>query len=61
MARYGKTTGLKTLDALHLGAYSHLQDKGWVFVCADKSLVAAARHIGYEVIDPTADDENHRG
>ena len=54
LARYGKSKGLRTLDALQIGAFSLLQEEGWAFVCADKNLSSIAVYAGYEVIDPTA-------
>lgn len=53
LEKHGKTAGLRTLDALHLGAYSLLQDSDWAFVCADNNLVSVAEHTGYNVINPT--------
>ena len=53
MSSYGKVEGLRSLDALQLGAFSLGADEGWIFVCADKKLVNIARKAGFEVVDPT--------
>lgn len=56
LARFGRIQGLRTLDALQLGAYSLVLRKDWVFVCADKNLASVAEHVGYKVIDPTENE-----
>jgi predicted nucleic acid-binding protein len=53
LKKLGKTFGLRTLDALHLGAYSLLQGEDWAFVCSDRNLVSAAEHTGFRAINPT--------
>jgi hypothetical protein len=53
LKEYGKTFGLRTLDALQLGAYSLLHESNWAFVCADRNLVYTAEKIGFHVINPT--------
>jgi len=50
--QWGKSQGLRTLDALQLGAFSLLQEKDWMFVCADVKLAAIARNAGFRVLEP---------
>lgn len=50
--KYGKTHGLRTLDALHLSAFSLIADDGWMFVCADATLCEVARLDGWKVRNP---------
>jgi uncharacterized protein with PIN domain len=40
--KYGRTHGLKALDALHLGAFSLISEKDWSFVAADDNLCKVA-------------------
>ncbi len=35
---YGKTVGIRTLDALHLAAYNLLRQDDWIFIVADRQL-----------------------
>ena len=55
LLKYAKTEGLRTLDALHLGAYSLLAGAGWVFVASDVQLCKVARREGFSVIMPGVD------
>jgi len=50
--QYGKVEGLRTLDALHLGAFSLISEKDWIFVAADKNLCNVAKIMGYSTINP---------
>ncbi len=50
--RYGKTQGLRTLDALHLGTFSLIAEEEWSFVAADENLCAMAQFIGFKTINP---------
>jgi len=52
ISEHGKVEGLRSLDALHLGAFASGADEGWIFVCADRRLAGIARRAGFEVIDP---------
>ena len=52
LAAYGMSYGLRTLDALHLGAYSLLADVESVFVAADNNLCRVAEVAGYTIINP---------
>ena len=52
LKQYGKVWGLRTLDALHLGAFSLISDKDWLFVAADEKLCEVSRHIGYNSLNP---------
>ena len=50
--KYGRTYGLKALDALHLGAFSLISEKDWSFVVADDNLCKVAEVIGFITINP---------
>jgi len=50
--KYGRTYGLKALDALHHGAFSLISEKGWPFVVADDNLCNVAEVIGFTTINP---------
>lgn len=50
LKKYGKTEGLRTLDALQLGAFSLLAEEGWQFIVADKTLGYVAQRENYSVI-----------
>ncbi len=49
---HGRTYGLKTLDALHLGSFSLISEKDWSFVVADDNLCRVAEAIGFSTINP---------
>ncbi len=50
LKKYGKTDGLRTLDALQLGAFTLLADKDWQFVVADKTLGYIAQCENHSVV-----------
>ena len=50
IAEYGKITGIRTLDALHLAAFNLLRQDDWTFVAADKQLNNVAVTIGVNTI-----------
>jgi len=50
--QYGKTKGLRTLDALHLAAFILISEKDWAFLAADDNLCGIAALLGYKVISP---------
>ncbi len=52
MREYGKTEGLRSLDALHLAACRLIAEEDWVFVCSDARLCNVARKCGIEVNNP---------
>mgnify|MGYP001237550124 CR=1 FL=1 len=52
LKKYGKTYGLRTLDALHLGAFSLISEKDWIFVSADKNLCDIVQVFGFTAINP---------
>jgi len=52
LKKYGKTKRLRTLDALQLGTFSLISEKGWFFVSTDDFLCEMARDIGFETINP---------
>jgi len=49
---YGQNHGLKSLDALHLGAFRLLSDGNWLFVCADDKLCEIAEKCSLKVKNP---------
>lgn len=52
LKRYGKTQGLKTLDALHLATFSLISGDNWRFVAADEGLCSAAQSAGFGILNP---------
>ncbi len=52
LREYGKTHGLRTLDALHLGTYSMIYDEDWVFVVSDENLYKVAELMSFKAINP---------
>lgn len=50
--QYGKTHGLRTLDAIQLGTFSLISENGWSFVASDENLCNVAILIGYKAINP---------
>jgi predicted nucleic acid-binding protein len=50
--KYGRTYGLKALDALHVGAFSLISEKDWSFVVADDNLCKVSEAIGFTTINP---------
>ncbi len=49
---YGKTYGLRTLDALHLAAFSLISESDWTFVTADIKQNEVAQAMGFSTIFP---------
>ena len=52
MKKYGKRGMLRSLDALQMGTFSLISEKGWYFVAADDILCAIAKDIGFATINP---------
>jgi predicted nucleic acid-binding protein len=52
LKKYGKNFGLRTLDALHLGAFVLIADDDWGFVSADNNLCQLVSSLGYNVLFP---------
>ncbi len=52
LKKYGKSKGLRTLDAIQLGTFSLISEEGWIFVAADELLCEIVRDIGYKTINP---------
>ncbi len=50
LQQYGKTEGLRTLDALHLAGFSLLAEDGWQFVAADSVLSHVVQCEGWQAI-----------
>jgi len=55
MKKYGMTEGLRSLDALHLGACQLLAEQDWVFVCADSRLCEIASQCDIQVKNPVGE------
>jgi len=53
--QFGKASGLRTLDALQLGAFSLIAENDWVFVTSDNNLCHISELQGYKTINPLAD------
>ena len=49
---YGEKHGLRTLDSLHLAAFTLISDVDWIFVCCDLVLSDIIEIAGYHVINP---------
>ncbi len=49
---YGKTRRVRALDALQLGTFNLISEKGWLFVAADDFLCEIVKEIGFETINP---------
>lgn len=58
LKQYGKAHGLRTLDALQLGAFSIISEKEWVLVSADSNLCRVAQLQGYKTINPVQGVQN---
>lgn len=56
MKNYGFDKGLRSLDALHLAAFTLNAESEWRFVCSDVRLCSVAETLGYEVINPVTDE-----
>lgn len=54
--QHGKVMGLRTLDALHLGAFLLISKEDWFFVAADKNLCKVAIACGCKVLNPIEED-----
>lgn len=52
LKRYGKKRRLRALDALQMGTFSLISEKGWYFVATDEMLCEIAKDIGFEAINP---------
>jgi len=52
LKKYGKIQGLRTLDALYIGAFSLIAEKEWYFVVADYNLCNVLQLIGFKTINP---------
>ena len=52
LKKYGKTKGLRTLDALQLGTFILILERDWLFVTTDEVLLEVVQESGYKAIDP---------
>ncbi len=55
---HGREEGLRTLDALHLGAFSLIADYDWRFVAADFHLCRSAEKAGFRTLNPLTVEED---
>lgn len=49
---FGKSYGLRTLDALHLATFVLIKEADWFFVACDDNLINTAKAIGAMVFNP---------
>jgi uncharacterized protein with PIN domain len=52
LKKYGKTKRLRSLDALQIGTFSLISERGWYFLAADDILCEIAEDMGFAVINP---------
>ncbi len=50
--KYGGVFGLRTLDALHLGAFQLAAESDWHFVAADRNLCRVVTELGFNILNP---------
>jgi predicted nucleic acid-binding protein len=53
--KYGQTEGLRTLDALHLAAFTLIAEQDWLFVAADNTLCHVVRKENHRAYHPLTD------
>ena len=49
---FGKSYGLRTLDAIHLATFVLIKEADWFFVACDDNLINTAKAIGAMVFNP---------
>lgn len=52
LKQYGKSLGLRTLDAIQLSAFSLIAEKDWYFISADSNMCQIVQSHGYTAINP---------
>lgn len=52
MKQFGKSHGLRTLDALHLASFKLIADHDWILVSSDKLMCSITEELGYSYINP---------
>lgn len=52
LKKYGKTLGLRTLDAFQLAAFTLICEDDWIFVTSDTRLYGIAVQIGFKAMNP---------
>ncbi len=52
LKEFGIRFSLRTLDAIHLAAFTLLADKSWKFIAADEAMCNIARLLSYDTINP---------
>ncbi len=49
--RFGKESGLRTLDALHIAGWLAVADHDWYFVSSDKNQINVVGQLSYKTIE----------
>jgi uncharacterized protein len=49
--KFGKTCGLRTLDALHVAGWRIIAEPDWTFVSSDKNQLNVVTQLNYKSID----------
>ncbi len=49
--KFGKSFGLRTLDALHIAGWRIIAEPGWIFVSSDKNQLNVVTQLNYKSID----------
>jgi predicted nucleic acid-binding protein len=52
LKKYGKRKRLRSLDALQMGTFSLISERGWYLVAADDILFEIAKDMGFAAINP---------
>ncbi len=52
LKKYGKTLGLRTLDAFQLAAFTLISEDDWFFVTSDTRLYSIAVQMRFKTINP---------
>ena len=52
LKRHGKKRGFRALDAIQVGTFSLISEKGWYFVATDEMLCEVAKDMGFAAINP---------
>jgi predicted nucleic acid-binding protein len=52
LAKFGKSSGLRSLDALHLGTLNFIGNSSWIVVSADYTMCSVAKKMGNKTVCP---------
>lgn len=50
--RHGRSSGLRTLDALHAAAFLLISEENWYFAAADSQLLLTVQNEGRAILNP---------